>query len=189
MIEKLTKKEKNANKRKILKELKKVQRDGIEDLVSFLSDESDFFEAPASTMFHGNHDGGLAQHSYQVYKAFERKNSEYELNLDQETLILVGICHDFDKINKYEANILASGNISSSKPYKVKQDFPYGHGDNSVRVLENFIKLTDKEALLIRWHMCTFDREYENYERKLKKVCPELIALHCADQEVSAYIA
>lgn len=186
-MNKLSKKEINRNKTKIVAELKKVQREGIDNLVDFLIN-SDFFTAPASTMFHGNYEGGLAQHSYYVYEAFREKNETYQLGLPVETIILTSIGHDFDKIGKYEPNILKKGQ-SSAKPFKVNTDFPYGHGENSVRTIEKFVELTETEALLIRWHMGMYDKEYETYEKKLKEFCPALTAFQCADREVSAYIA
>ena len=36
-------------------DVKRVKRDGIEDLIEFL-EKSDFFKAPASTKFHGDHE-------------------------------------------------------------------------------------------------------------------------------------
>lgn len=37
-----------------------VKRDGADALLKWLL-ESDFFEAPASTRFHGSHEGGLVR--------------------------------------------------------------------------------------------------------------------------------
>ena len=45
-------------KEEFLEILRKVKREGIEDLINFL-EKSDFFKAPASTRFHGSHEGGL----------------------------------------------------------------------------------------------------------------------------------
>ena len=41
-------------KEQFLELLKTVKREGIEELISFL-EKSDFFVAPASTRFHGDH--------------------------------------------------------------------------------------------------------------------------------------
>lgn len=35
--------------------------------------------------------------------------------------------------------------------------FPMGHGEKSVSVLQDFMKLTNEEKLAIRWHMSAFD--------------------------------
>ena len=45
-----------------------IKRPGSEKLLEYLlSPHSDFFEAPASARFHGNYDGGLLDHSLNVY--------------------------------------------------------------------------------------------------------------------------
>ena len=49
-------------KDKIINELKKIKRNGIDNLIEWL-EKSDFFIAPASTRFHSNKKGGLAEHS------------------------------------------------------------------------------------------------------------------------------
>ena len=59
-------------KEEFLKLLRQVKREGIEDLINFL-EKSDFFTAPASTRFHGNHEGGLVEHSMKVYEILKHK--------------------------------------------------------------------------------------------------------------------
>ena len=56
-------------KEQFLELLKTVKREGIEELISFL-EKSDFFIAPASTRFHGDHEGGLVEHSLKVYEMY-----------------------------------------------------------------------------------------------------------------------
>ena len=45
-----------------------TKRDGIDKLLEFIR-KSDFYTAPASTRFHLSCDGGLLQHSLNVYTA------------------------------------------------------------------------------------------------------------------------
>ena len=47
---------------------KYITREGADKLLAFL-ESSDFFAAPASTRYHGNHEGGLCRHSLNVYDA------------------------------------------------------------------------------------------------------------------------
>ena len=54
-------------KEKFIELLKKVDRDGMNDLLDFL-EKSDFYKAPASTRFHGDYEGGLVEHSLKVYE-------------------------------------------------------------------------------------------------------------------------
>ena len=50
---------------KIYKE--KITREGSDKLLDFLVNGSDFFTAPASTRYHGAYEGGLLEHSLNVY--------------------------------------------------------------------------------------------------------------------------
>ena len=43
-----------------------IKRPGADKLLEFLK-KSDFFTAPSSTRFHGSYEGGLVQHSLNVY--------------------------------------------------------------------------------------------------------------------------
>ena len=45
-----------------------ITREGADKLLAYL-ESSDFFTAPASTRYHGNYEGGLCQHSLNVYDA------------------------------------------------------------------------------------------------------------------------
>lgn len=40
-----------------------------------------------------------------------------------------------------------------SESFKVKEDFPMGHGEKSVYLIQKYMDLTDVEALAIRWHL------------------------------------
>ena len=53
-------------KEEFLNLLRSVKREGIDDLIRFI-ESTDFFTAPASTRFHGNYEGGLLEHSLNVY--------------------------------------------------------------------------------------------------------------------------
>ena len=88
-------------KKCIIEEIKKVKRDGINDLISFL-EKSGFFIVPASSKFHGCCEGGLAKHSYSVFKLFKEKNNMFDLKIQEETIILVGLLHDLCKCEIYE---------------------------------------------------------------------------------------
>lgn len=59
-------------KEEFLNLLKSIQREGIEKLIAYL-EKTDFFKAPASTRFHGNYEGGLLEHSLNVYHLLKEK--------------------------------------------------------------------------------------------------------------------
>ena len=50
-----------------------IKREGAKELLEYLTDESkcDFFSSPASTRYHGAYEGGLLEHSINVYKCLK----------------------------------------------------------------------------------------------------------------------
>ena len=92
-------------KEEFLSLLKKVNRDGIDDLISFL-EKSDFFKAPASTRFHGDHEGGLVEHSLKVYEILKHKieNNIKGVTIPEESIIIIGLLHDICKTNFYKVD-------------------------------------------------------------------------------------
>ena len=180
----LTKKQMSENRENILELFRGINRDGIEDLISWF-EKSNFFITPASTMFHGNFEGGLAAHSYEVYRNFENKLKQYSLDVPRESRIISGIGHDCCKIDYYLPNILKSGNVSESKPYRTDDIFPAGHGEKSVMLLQKYIDLTPQEAIIIRWHMGLEDPSWKDYKEKVEYQFPEVVLFQHADKEVS----
>ena len=51
---------------------KNITREGADKLLEYLdSPASDFFTAPASTRYHGAYEGGLLEHSLNVYECLD----------------------------------------------------------------------------------------------------------------------
>lgn len=84
----------------LLKEIKRPNCD-IEGFIAYL-ESTDFFSAPASTQYHCSFPGGLCLHSINVYKALVKLNESFNNVYKNDTLLLVGLLHDLDKILKYE---------------------------------------------------------------------------------------
>ena len=155
-------------------------------------EKSDFFTAPASTKFHAAFEGGLAEHSWSVYRLFEEKVKTYKLDVPEESVIICGLLHDICKTNVYKKgkkNVKEPTGWVEKEVWEYKDSFSYGHGEKSVYMIERHIKLTDLEAMTIRWHMGfsepkelwrTYDAAREQY--------PSVIALYIADIE-SAFLA
>lgn len=155
------------NKERVLNLLKTVNRSGMDKLIDWLSNKSDFFTAPASTAFHGAYEGGLCEHSLQVYdmmKALimaQKPLASKEAKLDEiteDSIIISSLLHDLCKTNFYEmetrnAKDPSTGQWYSYYQYSVKDRFPLGHGEKSVIMLQNFIHMTADEIISIRWHM------------------------------------
>ena len=147
-------------KEEFLNILRQVKREGIEDIIKFL-EKSDFFIAPASTRFHGNYEGGLVEHSINVYKNLKMLNAMYKISESQETIAIISLLHDLCKMNYYSQGYRnvkdEKGNWNKVPYYTVKDTFPYGHGEKSVYIITQFMRLTPEEAMCIRWHMGGFD--------------------------------
>lgn len=172
----------------IIETLRTVNRDGIESLIKFL-EESDFFTAPASTKYHGNYEGGLAEHSMNVYQIFKRKVAAYKVNVPMDSIIIAGLMHDICKVNFYKKgvkNVKENGAWIQKEIWEVKDQFPLGHGEKSLLILRQYINLTVQEMLLIRWHMGGFEPEGNRVHMyNAIEVEPAIILLHAADLESS----
>lgn len=176
-------------KEEFLDLLKSITRPGIDKLVEWLDTKSDFFVAPASTMFHGNYDGALVEHSLNVYYLFKEKNERYSLGLSEDSVKIMSLLHDLCKANFYKPstrNKKIDGYWKQIPWYDVEDSFPMGHGEKSVIMLRCYITLSAEEMLGIRWHMGGYEAT-ENYrtlsnawEKHKSGAC-----LHTADMEAS----
>ncbi len=138
----------------------KITRKGSAELLEWLN-TTDFFTAPASTKFHCACEGGLVQHSVNVYKVMMEKHFDSETD-SEESFAICGLLHDVCKAQFYK---VSSRNVKNEEtgawekqPYfSVEDSFPYGHGEKSVFLIERFLRLKTSEAMAIRWHMGGFD--------------------------------
>ena len=68
--------------------------------------------------------------------------------------------------------------------YAVEDTIPYGHGEKSVMMLTEYIKLTNEEKYSIRWHMgFTEPKELYGTLGEAYKKYPAALLLHEADLE------
>lgn len=165
--------------------LKQINREGMENLIEFL-ERSDFFEAPASTRFHGCHKGGLLEHSMKVYEILKTKTE------DSDSVKIIALLHDICKVNYYKIDYRNAKNeqgVWEKVPYYTVEDLiPYGHGEKSVMMLSEFIKLTPEERYAIRWHMgFTEPKELYGTIGQAYKKYPIALLVHEADLEASYF--
>ena len=145
-------------KEEFIKLLKETNREGIDNLINFL-ENSDFFKAPASTRFHGNKEEGLLEHSLKVYEILKEKvkNASIPINTPDDSIKIIALLHDICKTNFYKIDYRNAKNelgVWEKVPYYTIEDtIPYGHGEKSVMMVSEFIKLTNEEKYAIRWHM------------------------------------
>lgn len=174
------------NKKKFIKIFKEnIKREGSEELLEYLIN-SDFFTAPASTRYHLNVDGGLCEHSLNVYNNIKRDGAM--ANFSEETIAIVTLLHDLCKTNfytPYYRNVKNDkGNWVQVREFKIDELFPYGHGEKSVFLIERYMKLSSQEALAIRYHM-GFEENDHGASGKAFELTPLLVYLHISDLESS----
>lgn len=134
----------------------------VEPIVNYLT-STDFFIAPASTVFHNNYPGGLCEHSLNVYKRLVEliKQAHLTDQIPIQSAIIVGLLHDISKANfyeKYYRNVKdENGNWTQVEQYRVKDSkdrYTVGtHAANSLSLLTNWIPLTIEEQAAILNHM------------------------------------
>ena len=169
-----------------------IHRDGIENLLSWL-ERSDFFEAPASTRFHGSYSGGLVEHSLNVYNEMKRLIAVYpEISASEETLAIITLFHDLCKVNTYKVEQRNRKNEhgvwESYDVFTFEEKFCFGgHGSKSMFLANNFIKLTPEEAVAINCHMGFSDATNINSVSSAFENYPLAWLLHVADSS-AAYI-
>lgn len=177
-----------------------IHREGSEKLLEFLlSRNCDFFEAPASTRFHGSYKGGLVEHSLNVYECLkdylsrDRVRTLYGLNdINDESIAITALLHDICKVNVYrpsKRNVKIDGQWQSIDTFEFHDDLPYGHGEKSVYMITGFMRLTRDESFAIRYHM-GFASEYDN-PRSIGYTFehfPLAFALSTADMEATYFL-
>ena len=174
---------------------KSVKRDGIDGLVKFI-EKSDMKVAPASTRFHSSYEGGLLQHSLNVYDCLQAKREspmwkEVLKDVSDETMIITALGHDFCKLYFYEKSTRNVKNEDTGRWEKVpiflcNDKYPLGHGSKSVIFIQMFIKLSMEEIMAINWHMgfSVPKEEYSSVGLAFEKY-PLALVLHEADLEAT----
>lgn len=173
-----------------------IRREGNLELLKYImSEESDFFTAPASTRYHGSYPGGLVEHSINVFECLtsymerQRAKDAYGLNSTHESIAIVSLLHDLCKINIYKEskrNVKDANGVWQSVPYYEFSDiFPYGHGEKSVYLINKYMRLTDEEAFAIRYHMGFSGTDDARNVGEAFRLYPLGFALSVADMEAT----
>ncbi len=156
----------DSNKEEFISLLRSTNREGIDNLINWLENKSDFFTAPSSTIYHCNYPGGLCQHSLNVYKAamsFFNTYKELGLaeknmsNITENNIKIAALLHDLCKANFYTTieKFTKDENGAWIKyfTYKCDEKIPLGHAPKSIFIAQSFIRLEANELCAIMWHM------------------------------------
>ena len=176
-----------------------IQRRGADRLLEWLdSDASDFFTAPSSTRFHGAYEGGLVEHSLNVYECLKdylnrpRTKELYGMDYTPETIAVTALLHDICKVGFYAVDYRNAKNeqgVWEKVPYyTVRDTLPSGHGEKSVYMIQSVMRLTRDEAFAIRYHMGCSGNEDKNSVGRALEMFPLALAVNVADMEATYYL-
>lgn len=192
-----------ANKEEYLNRCRKyIHREGIDKLLDYLENKTDFFTAPSSTSFHLNEDGGLCRHSLNVHDvamklvehvyapSVQLETAPFSEEISLESLAIATLFHDlcktkiYRKTERWRKN--AEGRWESYSGYEIQDEFPFGHGEKSCIILGWFLRLKQDELLAIRWHMGMFEMGEQGSNtrfafRSSLERSPLVVVLHTAD--------
>ncbi len=139
---------------RIVQLLESTGRENIQHMIAWLYAEK-FFDAPASTKYHGCYKGGLANHSLRVWELVSSRAAGLKLDtvmgpgqkplpLKDENVIVACLLHDICKVGAY---------IGDVKPYRWNKAQPAGHALLSIKRAREHIELELIEIMMIRFHM------------------------------------
>lgn len=151
-------------------------------------DTNGFFSSPASTKYHGAYDGGLFDHSLEVYRCALKLAKAFDMDDINKISFEACMFHDLCKVGLYEKRGIHNiPKDSFPKEYVYADNYvALPHGSESVfRIRTLGIKIPRKWEIAVAYHMGAFEadnaRTYGNYCERI----PELLLLHTADMMAS----
>jgi 23S rRNA maturation-related 3'-5' exoribonuclease YhaM len=168
-------------KKKFMDEIKEILTAKEFKAVSKWLNDNAFFTSPASSRFHLSCEGGLLEHSLNVWNCLKKFNYDQNLGYSNRTVGIVALFHDLCKAGTYTKKVLKNG--EEGKGYIVSDNFPFGHGEKSALILTRLgIDMSDEEILAIRYHMGASEgKQVYDVQRKY----PLAFWLHTSDMLAS----
>jgi 23S rRNA maturation-related 3'-5' exoribonuclease YhaM len=180
-------------KQQIIELLRSTERPGIENLINHM-EEIGFFTAPCSTQYHLCKEGGLAEHSLNVYLYMKNTAAGigyYDpLTDSSDSIIITSLLHDLGKAGQYGKPNYIPNMIqdkknkgeyvrSEAKPYETNKDLlAVPHEIRSIHIASQFIELTEQESFAILFH----NNQYTPLGRECNgKETPLMLLLYFAD--------
>lgn len=182
-----------ANRADIIDLLTDTHIDGIANLIVAM-DDGGFFTAPCSTRYHLAEEGGLAQHSLNVYKTLRELDFALGADLDFTDMVLCALIHDLGKMGDFgKENYLPAPPLKSGKapaqPYITNPELIYEeHEIRSVVIASRYIPLTESQTTAILHHNGLFgklDSSFGNHGYDRDRLS---FLLHTADMYCSRFI-
>ena len=177
---------------------KNITREGADKLLEYLdSPASDFFTAPASARYHSSFEGGLCEHSLNVYDCLvsylkSDRARQFGFDYSDESIAIVALLHDLCKVGVYKKGFR---NVKDERgvwqrvdSFEYDDKLPYGHGEKSVYIASGYMRLTREEAFAIRYHMGYSSTEDPRNVSAAFEMFPLAFALSTADSEATYYL-
>lgn len=172
-----------------------TKREGIKNLVGYL-EVGGFKTSPASSRYHSNFEGGLLEHTYNVWKCAEKIALSCLNAGEAEVFLIASVCHDLSKIGRYK---WGTRNRKSEKTglwekygvWEIDENqtgvLPLGHPYASIEIAERYIKLKDIEKIMIANHMGMIGVGYTQMQEIAEAFTrhPEAVILHLADMQAT----
>lgn len=194
------------NKEKICELLLSTKREGIDKLIEVMK-TGGFFDAPCSGAYHLSKNGGLAEHSLNVYTVMKELTESLCVGseITDDEIIIVSILHDLGKMGdhgkpNYVPNMIRSKTKnketgeydlvqSEAKPYETNKELTYEeHEIRSLLIAERYIELSEDEETAILHHNGLYGKLDSSFGNA--NFCKTKLAflLHTADMYCSRFI-
>lgn len=151
-----------------------------------------FFTAPCSTKNHLCYEGGLLEHSLNVFDMLVRLNESTGADLDYTDMVVCALLHDLGKMGdhgkpNYVDNVLKTG-ISKAQPYKTNPELTYEeHEIRSVIIASRCIDLTEEQEHAILHHNAMWGKLDSPYSCSFESSKLSLL-LHMSDLWCSRFV-
>lgn len=152
-----------------------IRKKQFNDFVKFLKEKTEFFEAPASTIYHLNMEHGLLYHSVGVAENLLKIKNALMPELSDESCVICGLFHDAGKAGLPGAPLY----LKTKKGYEINKELVEMQvAIRSLFLISKFIDLSADEAQAITYH----DGQYIPQGRDVAhRETPLLTILHFAD--------
>lgn len=152
-----------------------VRKKQFNDFVKFLKQKTEFFEAPASTIYHLNMKHGLLYHSVGVAETLLKIKNALTPELSDESCVICGLFHDAGKAGLPGAPLY----VKTKKGYEINKELVEMQvAIRSLFLISKFIDLSADEAQAVTYH----DGQYIPQGKDVAhRETPLLTILHFAD--------
>lgn len=150
-----------------------------DEMINWL-DSRGYFDAPASSKYHGAFRGGLMIHSMNVTDTLLEYTEKLDLRWQRkESPYYIGLFHDLCKMDEYKENKSGYSRVESKNLPLV------GHGDKSIMIICQQLALTEEEIFCIRYHMGAYQTDdWKQLDSAIEKY-PNVLYTHMADMYAS----